>query len=62
MYFFVQSISSVLNSEDYYSRIMNVTKYNYSLFEDNNYSKIKFKKTFIISNGDNEYSKYIKIK
>ena len=62
MYFFVQSISSVLNSEDYYSRIMNVTKYNYSLFEDNNYSKIKFKKTFIISNGDYEYAKYIKSK
>ena len=59
----VNYISYVLYYIEYHSTIKNnVTKYNYSLFGENNYTKINFKKSFIISNGDNEYSKYIKIK
>jgi hypothetical protein len=59
----VNYISYVLYYREYHSTIKNnVTKYNYSLFGENNYTKINFKKSFIISNGDNEYSKYIKIK
>ncbi len=59
LYFFVNYRS--YDYEKYYSRIMNVTNYN-SLFGDNNYTKIKFKKSFIISNEDYEYAKYIKSK
>ena len=65
VYFFEKYLSPALKYEKTHLRIYNnsnLTKYNYSLFGDNNYKKIKFKKTFIISNGDYEYAKYIKSK
>ncbi len=55
-------IDNNLTEYNYSLLVDNLTKYNYSLFGEPNYTKIKFKKTYIISNGDYEYAKYIKSK